>query len=370
MNHIVVGVMVLAAVAMSLPAQAGVGDPAAVVGELGGFLWKELNIVECRPGSYLGGNTGVGQFGMMWDGPAMVYSVTIAQGFDTGKADYPNGTTQLPRTVAVYTGPDPVKDYAGSFTLAYDRDHPQTIQFSAALGGPVFAKNSYLMLVVTEMYSHPDPGASYEERVNHPYGIQNYTGFCVDSFGFDARSTGVEDVNYNLNATLSSNRPRDARDSFLTAGNDGILRSYRDGDDAAYWEITRGPLSITATYNDEAKEIGSIGLAFAGDATTRACPKWFIVSDDHGNSQPIPLSEVTSQYGRYDLDPAIFTEKITKLTVTFPEWGDDWWRGVGASDVSWFGIMEFQAFAPLPPVPEPATMSLLALGGLALLRRR
>ena len=58
---------------------------------------------------------------------------------------------------------------------------------------------------------------------------------------------------------------------------------------------------------------------------------------------------------------------------------DDWWRATGdaVKDAeNWwinsgshsFGLTEFQAFAS--PIPEPMTMSLLALGGLALLRRR
>jgi len=47
---------------------------------------------------------------------------------------------------------------------------------------------------------------------------------------------------------------------------------------------------------------------------------------------------------------------------------ENWYVWGQTSPRNW-ALGEFEAFAPLP-VPEPATMTLLALGGLAMLRRR
>ena len=72
-----------------------------------------------------------------------------------------------------------------------------------------------------------------------------------------------------------------------------------------------------------------------------------------------------AQYARYDLDDSFVGVKSLSVTV----FADGPWMDPSGSI---FGLTEFQAFSNRLPVivPEPATMSLLALGGLALLRRR
>jgi len=135
------------------------------------------------------------------------------------------------------------------------------------------------------------------------------------------------------------------------------------------------PVSVTVSYGDERCDVGSVGIAFAAHEGNRGAPRWVWISSDrhaeYTDGVKIDISDVLTYYNRYDLLEYIENEKdmkyfqgISELTITFPK-ADD--AAAWYTTQSFFGLTEFQAFAPV--VPEPATMTLLALGGLALLRR-
>ncbi|MCL2701084.1 MAG: discoidin domain-containing protein [Phycisphaerae bacterium] len=79
------------------------------------------------------------------------------------------------------------------------------------------------------------------------------------------------------------------------------------------------------------------------------------------------------------IDPVIVTDDKVLGSGTVPAWIEfeareaKFVRWTQLSDVPQSGYaiaQEFMVYAQIPPIPEPATMTLLALGGLALLRRR
>ena len=84
----------------------------------------------------------------------------------------------------------------------------------------------------------------------------------------------------------------------------------------------------------------------------------------------IEMNTWMTQYNRYNLSEE-FAGGTDFLTITFPASDSGQWNHLYPS---WpiVGLVEFQAFAGqvVPTIPEPATMTLLALGGLAVLRRR
>ena len=208
---------------------------------------------------------------------------------------------------------------------------------------------------------------------------------------------------------------------------DGILASSADTD-SVFWDYNSADTTgkwLTVYYDTEDNvgvTVQSVGISLFANNDGRFAPKWVKItgSDVNGPEAIVWLGRVENmyssitdkdeqeryarfygfylpngeldeekafadhidgvltQYDRYDLvdkdgNPVIFSN-ITSLTITFPAPNDTgaWW-GTG----SYYGVTEFQAFTlPTPTevgirvIPEPATMTLLALGGLALLRRR
>jgi len=287
------------------------------------------------------GLPGTAQFGMEWSGPALVTSVTITQA--------PDDSRQRFRYIRAYTSPTEWIE----FELA-DTQGQQTI----TLDSPIFASQSYVMLVpqTRDMY----PSMWYRDDI----GKKNDHIVGIMDFSFAATTAGPDDVNVNLGATFSTSRAVDYNNN-LSLLNDGNIISYETAQ-AVYWQSSNpGEIAVTASYGAP-QSVASIGLGFAGDESSRACPRFVYVyaNGDASNKIRLDLDGTYTQYGRYDLDTPF--ENITSLTVVLPDFStDDWWY---ATTSQYVGLTEFQAFAPR--VPEPATMTLLVLGGLAMLRRK
>ena len=289
------------------------------------------------------GAPAMGQLGAEWAGPVELWSLTVTQ--------LPAGRDQL-KTLWLYTSPTTYYVIPFDATEAGQQGE-QVIDLAALNGGkPVLAERSYVTLVVKDSY---------------PGGDGN---MGVVSYGFDARWIGPADVNVNHSETgtvMSQTGGYDINSAVPiyavpSRTNDGLIAAG-GGSQGTFWRMSEDePASLTATYLTP-QTVGSIGLAFAGDEKTRNCPKWVTVSDGLGNSEIVYIDETLTQYGRYELSGPFVD--ILSLTVTMPPTdGDNWWINDGGTT---FGITEFQAFAA---IPEPVTMSLLALGGLAMLRRR
>lgn len=288
-------------------------------------------------GPAVAGRAGVGTFGAQFAGPALVNSLTIDQ-LDSGR--------KRPNEVRVYTAP-------GIYTTVYfaDTQAPQTVDFTAFNGGqPIAANNSFLMLAVISQYGTSDPN----------FGI-------MPGFSFDGTYVGPADVNLNASATMSSQNPwGDPSNQPASIANNGQIASLVVSD-GTYWTRNASPHSLTATYS-AAQNVGSIGLGWTGNVfatTDRDLPRFITVSDSHGNSEVVTLAPLfPAQYMRYTLTTPFLD--TTSLTITFPD---------GSNTANWyingdsnFGMTEFQAFAST--IPEPATLALMALGGLLIASRR
>jgi len=100
--------------------------------------------------------------------------------------------------------------------------------------------------------------------------------------------------------------------------------------------------------------------------------------NDDGANQGLPCDADGNVLSGIPVHFDTIFKNTASLKLTFPEWidldesgwqaknGDNWWINTSGTS-GYFGLSEFQAFAA---IPEPATMTLLALGGLAMLRRR
>ena len=290
------------------------------------------------------------QFGVMWDGPVEISSFTLTQA--------PDDIRQRPHWISLYISPT---ECIGTFELA-DTQDAQTITFP-----PVLAKNAYVMVVV-ENRGDDYPSALWRED-NTTSG--NYASWGVMDCTFAATPKwpgGIADVNVNLTATISSSRGPDySAVSGFGCLADGVIVNTDYLETPFWYWAQSGALELTATYAT-AQAIGSIGLGFVGDPYDRAYPEYvdvYVTYDDNSTSDwiHIPLDGFAfTQYWRYEFDAPF--ENVQSLTVVLPTGVDGAWQGTD----SFFGLTEFQAFAPR--VPEPATMALLTLGGLAMLRRR
>jgi len=305
-----------------------------------------------------------GGFGAQWAGPVEVSTLTLNLSDALNRA--------IPKTIWVYTSTtaDPVV-----IELPNDRTMTKLdlTQFNG--GKSILADNSYLVLAIQDYW----PGLT---AGNLP----------VISYGFDAKAVGPADVNVNLGATMKGGNV--LNNDVITYNpnmlNDGLIvavpmnttwDAYNNGEplkEGVYWSRTNGlEQSATAVYENPV-DIGSIGLGILTSGSAgRNCPKWVtleaLLEDGRVISQRVDLNKDLAQYGRYELDTPLFDVKELKLILP----PDDVPAGVLSTETdNWklnggnanYGLTEFQAFAPA--VPEPATMSLLALGGLVLLRRK
>jgi hypothetical protein len=174
---------------------------------------------------------------------------------------------------------------------------------------------------------------------------------------------------------------------------DGNLHSAAVNGRSMFWVSDDGQSeqSFTVHYGSAQPVVGSVGISFLSGHGDRNIPKWVIISDSHDNYIKIDVDPMMFQYNRYDqgwlvdADGTLLGDEMvcfddyftdtTSLKLTFPRWNDlanNWWTNSSNA----YGLTEFQAFAErVPdamwaPIPEPATMTLLALGGLAMLRRK
>jgi len=216
-------------------------------------------------------------------------------------------------------------------------------------------------------------------------GTGTYTQGHLASFSFNGTLVPGADPKTNLNLGITPVFSHPVGSSAITQNGpaplmgpssvtDNGLMYTKDGQSILWSREKLGSQQVTVTIDyDKTEDVGSIGLAFAAANANRPAPKWVLISSDLHAPVKIDIDPLLSYYCQYDKDangnPISFLG-ISSLTLTFPAADDPTGWATAKPDGLHFGLTEFQAFAPPPPIPEPATMSLLALGGLALLRRR
>jgi len=299
------------------------------------------------------------QFGAEFAGPTTVTSLTIEQ----------MGGYAAMQTLWVYA--DGVR--VGTLSLPNDLSR-QTYEFADYLtdldGKPLSS------VPVTW-------GLAFSHRTSWPGANGGITYYA-----FNGTPYLGEPVNPNLHTTegvikefgatnmyVSGNYPLDVPKAGARI-TDGILNNSLDP--MAFWEHNNFPQlatagteqSFTVFYNDP-QTIASIGLAFMADDGDRATPNWVTISGSQpGQVVTIMLDQWLRQYNRYNLTddqnhPVMFEDTLW-LKITFPPAETGNYSGTATV----WGLLEFQAFQfATSHIPEPATMTLLALGGLALRRR-
>jgi len=233
--------------------------------------------------------------------------------------------------------------------------------------------------------------------------LQPYTGRYMApedwhprGLSFDGVS-GQQSAPMNLHGGLSSDRVTVTSGGVSTVG--GIADRLVDGDllsvdpspnitprPAENWVNFggAGENSVLVNY-DGSKNVTSVGIALDGHYRDNSAPKWVVISGGVGDEvvgeYRVELDPEQIQYNRYDGGYAIINGQLGEfasfadvlkdvewLKLTFPSTdnANDWYGGAGC------GLVEFQAFGTsgVGGLPEPLTMSLLTLGGLAMLRRR
>jgi hypothetical protein len=279
------------------------------------------------------GSATAGQLGAAYGSVVTVNSITIDQ-FD-------DSTRHRMHDLRVYTSPTTFVPV----TLA-DSQAPQTVTIPGGVTG------DYFLITVESQYT---TGGSTDANVG------------LNALSFDG-TTIAPWTNFNAGIAPTATNALDPATFPLTATTNGqIQASGQSIDEAAFFDYTASTdRSLTVTYAG-AQDVGSFGIGwetFAGvNGNLRAVPKFVTVSDSNGNSQQVTLDPHTLQFGQYALTtPFLGT---TSLTVTLPVGAANYWQ-TNTPDV-FTGVTEFQAFAA---VPEPASLGLLAFGGLGLLGRR
>ena len=335
------------------------------------------------------------RLGAAFAGPTLVDSLTITQTDAEGRWKI--------ETLAMFAD----GAYVGTITLPYDQYEQQTVRFA-----PVQA--TWITLVVVSQYAGTgndrNGGPTHYFFGGTPTGEPgsvnlNYRDPLVD-MGKSVNVVNALNSNGVLNGGYASSRAH-------VISNNLVSNTTAT---AVYWP--RGGLgcdteqSLTVSYDTTQEAIGSVGIALAGDMG-RDAPQWVIISggtdDGEGHltetySETIFLDPVQLQYNRYDL-PTVCknvdwlriafpkSEFVEVLPYEYPEGATEEEMAAIRAEINainaaaraaanavdlasgnWyingdvnFGLVNFQAFAP---VPEPATMALLVLGGLAMLRRR
>ena len=202
-------------------------------------------------------------------------------------------------------------------------------------------------------------------------------GYGDAYFGFHGTAyEGPKEINFNLNSplnpiyrdvTCAGQLSSFSSQSANIVVNGKLTHGIGTSIDALVWDWLPGaeePGSVTVFYNDP-QDVGIVGIALFGGSDSVA-PRWVEITDDKGETVRVFIDETLTFYNRYELPNGGFFG-TQSLTITFPTPSDDrindWYHSGG-----YYGLTEFQAFGP--KIPEPMAMSLLVLGGAALLRRR
>jgi hypothetical protein len=315
---------------------------------IGGF--NSLDSYDCfglLRGEVKVGNPAYGLLGAQWPGPVEVSTLSLEMWDDANR--------KIPSTIYLYTSTDP---RVAPIEIPYPLDRGlREIDLTVYNGGqPILAANSYLLVAVQTM--HPNTGGD--------------GNFGVKSYGFEAKAAGPANTDLNLDATVSGTGMYMGTGSIAFV-NDGVLHTR-----VSYWVRDDAEDTLTMTYRSAQESIGSIGLGVTGDAHDRDAPMWVYVTATFSNgktsTQRIDLRGEMLSYGRYELPDGPFYD-VMSLTLTMPLGADDPDNEYFVKDNWWlfgdknYGFTQFQAFAG-PPIPEPLTLTLLAAGGLAVLRRR
>jgi len=334
------------------------------------------------------GQTRNDRFGAEFGGACLVESVTVTQLntfglYDRGvNRDDDNSRAQINKVNVYADG-----FYVGYFTLTpYSTlEEPfgdQTMQFATDLldrrdGKTGAIRATWLTFAVASVHA-PLPGGTANYNIGVTY---SFTGQS------DPAANNLANLNQGLAGDVTVNGSAFAHN--IPKVVDGLLTSnvlvggnYNDTE-AVFWQDPHSrneEMSLTVSYGafDGPVIVESVGIALAGDAD-RLAPKWVIVEGSQGQWAKIDMDGDQIQYNRYVL-PANFGP-TESLTLYFPtQWSidrfgltnvsaGDWWGVTGSND--YVGLLEFQSFGYVyDPVPEPATMTLLVLGGVALPRRR
>ena len=346
------------------------------VGTTVGILGAFTNIYTNNPTVGASG----GGIGMLFDRPTVVTSVSIAWAGST--------TDKVVAEFLVYKDGDISSPVGKLIWTSAAQDKAMIVDVNTGAEIPVTATWLTLMPVKTL-------GGSTSI---------NRAGFTSISFNGPTASTftGLGNLNLDQRITASCNR-YDGTASYGDTGtvlNNVLYTKGTGAGDGLHWDIrynnetanhhwSGGERSVTVFYDGGPEAIGSVGLSFGGN-NGGIIPKWFYVTGSGGQMLKVDVNPMMAQYNRY-YEGENAAGEIVSFESVFP--ATDWLKitfpptleknpdltgptvdATAASNRYWvlgnsygFTLTEFQAFAP---IPEPATMSLLALGGVALLRRR
>ena len=348
------------------------GNEGAPLGFFDGPVYGVNYGVEGRP---------TGRLGAEFTGPTQVTSITIER---LGITAHDQNNRQPIKSFDVYA--DGSKAPVATIVVpSTDKGPQEALIRDRVTGEPITITATWLTLIPTAKYTHVDGDPDKPS-----FGDVNS---AVVSLGFNGTPHAGPPVNPNLNSstlglvkdvTFENLGPGGGNNKSIPV--DGKLHESNDGD-ACFWRFGDKvgddffglgvEQSLTIHYDAEnpVEIIASVGIALLSNAYDRIAPRWVEISANDGQSEIIYLDGNQLHYNRYDLENAFVDVEWLKITFPFTEEGEaldyenDWWsRPPGVHS---FGLVEFQAFAfAQHPVPEPATMALLALGGLALLRRR
>jgi len=303
-----------------------------------------------------------GRLGAEFDGPTRVESFTITQ-LNISEHDQNN---RMPiQSFDVYA--DGKTTPVGTIVLENEKTEQTAPIRDLLTGEPITITATWLNLVPTGKY---------------PSGSNDGNSGLM-SFGFNGTAyAGSSPANPNLNPSLVTrvqavNNTGYGGDATSRCVVDGNLasRGSQDGEGIFWGFGAAGEQSLTLYYDADnpVDAIGIIGIALLGNTLDRIAPRWVDITANDGQYERIILDGNQIQYNRYTLEKAFVDVEWLKITFptsgSSPDYVNDWWPNSDCGSTGHFGLVELQAFAPVV-IPEPATLTLLTLAGLSMLRQR